>query len=158
MASPSLNWGSITTTTGRAHCTRNPSRGGGLGWPGSGHVITRDRKTSVYVRSVVTLPRSSPPVTPLYPYVRPDLYGRRPHAAHPDLNERSCHRPRPGVPAPFPSAAPVSPDHLITHPTHRIVVVFTAAVLARVLECPPLGKVGFISNKARFRSINYYYY
>ena len=74
----------------------------GLGRPGSGHVLARDRKTSVYDPSAVTLPRSSPPVTPLYPYVRYDLSGRRPHAAHPDLNKRSCHRPRPGVPTPFP--------------------------------------------------------
>ena len=35
--------GGLTAThalaTGRAHCTRNPSRGGGLGRPGSGRVI-----------------------------------------------------------------------------------------------------------------------
>ena len=37
------------------------------------------------------------------------------------------------------------------HPTHRIVVVFTATVLARVLECPRLDRVGFISNKAQLR-------
>ena len=43
------------------------------------------------------------------------LHGRRPHAAHPDLNECSCHRPRPGVPAPFLRERPVSPDHLADH-------------------------------------------
>ena len=37
------------------------------------------------------------------------------------------------------------------HPTHHIVVVFTATVLARVLECPRLGRVGFISNKAQLQ-------
>ena len=48
-----------------------------LGRPGSGHVITRDRKTSVYDPSAVTLPRSSPPVTPLYPYVGPGIDFRK---------------------------------------------------------------------------------
>ena len=54
--------------------------------------------------------------TDLSPALSPsqDIPDGHPDAAHPDLNERSCHRPRPGVPAPFPSGAPVSPDHLIT--------------------------------------------
>ena len=84
-----------------------------LGRPGSGHVLARDRKTSVYDPSAVTLPRSSPPVTPLYPFVRYDLSGRRPLAAHepvlPQLPSASA-----GGADPVSSGASVSPDHLIT--------------------------------------------
>ena len=84
-----------------------------LGRPGSGHVLARDRKTSVYDPSVVTLPRSSPPVTPLYPYVRYDLYGRRPHAAH-EPERVQLPSASAGGADPVSSGASVSPDHLIT--------------------------------------------
>ena len=61
----------------------------------------------------MTLPRSSPPVTPLYPYLRYDLSGRRPLAAHepelPQLPSASA-----GGADPVSSGASVSPDHLIT--------------------------------------------
>ena len=62
---------------------------------------------------LLTLPRSSPPVSPLYPYVRYDLYGRRPHAAH-EPEQVQLPSASAGGADPVSSGASVSPDHLIT--------------------------------------------
>ena len=76
----------------------------------------------------MTLPRSSPPVTPLYPYVRYDLYGRRPLAAHepelPQLPSASA-----GGADPVSSGASVSPDHLITTTMGTHLMIFAACRL-----------------------------
>ena len=67
----------------------------------------------VYDLSAVTLPRSSPPVTPLYPYLRYDLSGRRPLAA-PEPELLQLPSASAGGADPVSSGASVSPDHLIT--------------------------------------------
>ena len=97
-----------------AHCIQNPSAEAvGTGATRLGACVNPGSETSVHDPPVVKLPRSPPTHTPLYPYVRYDLYGRRPLAAHepelPQLPSASA-----GGADPVSSGASVSPDHLIT--------------------------------------------
>ena len=66
---------------------------GGWGRPGSGLVLARGRA----LRSTACLCDAAPVVPPRLTAL--PVPKRRQAAANLDLNDRSCHRPRPGVPA-----------------------------------------------------------
>ena len=88
-----------------------------LGRPGSGHVLARDRKTSVYDPSVVTLPRSSPVPSR---YLALSVRAARPvrtattrGASRPERAQLPSASAGGAGPARFRVERPVSPDHLI---------------------------------------------
>ena len=98
-------WGGLTAThalaTGRAHCIRNPSRGGRDGATRLGACVNPGSETSVHDPPVVKLPRS-PPTTHRSTRTCATTCTDGDHSQPMNLNYRSCHRPRPGVPTPFP--------------------------------------------------------
>ena len=95
---------------GISHSVRPTSTGllveaGGLGRPGSGHVLSRGRALRSTACLCEAAPVAPPRLTALQVRVRVlhcctrSVHERQPAAANLDLNDRSCHRPRPGVPA-----------------------------------------------------------